>query len=182
MTPLMPPNELVTPRKLELFPTTNEVIPTSPAPSRLSRGLDKALFDVDAKNMHSEPNKVNADRVCAIVEQRFEELDDIEMDLAIEAAGVAQAVDALRKALDLVEDRLKERKYETVANLGYRDVASEFIFLQRTMGSLLTAAHARQYFISEIAGEARLSYEVVKPLVEEEIRRRQLQDDKRESS
>jgi hypothetical protein len=59
-----------------------------------------------------------------------------------------------------------------VANLGYRDVSSEFIFLQRTMGSLLTAAHNRQRFIADIAGESQLPYEVVQPLVEAQARSR----------
>ena len=94
------------------------------------------------------------------------------MTLAIESAGVAQAVDALRKALDKVEDCLNNRQYEAVANLGYRDVSSEFIFLQRTMGSLLTAAHDRQRFISDIAIESQLPYEVVEPLVEAQARSR----------
>jgi hypothetical protein len=40
------------------------------------------------------------------------------------------------------------------------------------MGSLLTAAHDRQPFISDIAGEARLAYEAVKLLVEAEARSR----------
>ncbi len=71
-----------------------------------------------------------------------------------------------------MESRLNNRQYEAVANLGYEVVSSEFIFLQRTMGSLLTAAHDRQRFISDIAGEAKLTYEIVEPLVEAEARSR----------
>ena len=122
--------------------------------------------------MTQEQNKSEGDRVAEAIHCRSRELDDIEMTLAIESAGVAQAVDALRKALDKVEDCLNNRKYEAVANLGYEDVSSEFIFLQRTMGSLLTAAHDRQRFISDIAGEAKLPYEIVEPLVEAEARSR----------
>jgi hypothetical protein len=121
--------------------------------------------------MRQEPDNSEGDRVTEAVNRRSSELDDVEMTLAIESAGVAQAVDALRKALDKVENCLNDRQYEAVANLGYEDVSSEFIFLQRTMGRLLTAAHDRQRFISDIAGETKLPYEVVKPLVEAEARR-----------
>lgn len=122
--------------------------------------------------MSREPEKSKGDRVAEAINRRSSELDDIEMTLTIESAGVAQAVDALRKALNKVEECLSKRQYEAVANLGYQDVSSEFIFLQRTMGSLLTAAHDRQRFIFDIAGEAKLAYEVVEPLVEAEARSR----------
>ena len=122
--------------------------------------------------MSQEQEKSRGDRVAEAIRRRSQELDDIGMTLAIESAGVAQAVDALRKALDKVEDCLNNRHYEAVANLGYKDVSSEFIFLQRTLGSLLTAAHDRQRLISDIAGESQLSYEVVEPLVEAQARSR----------
>ena len=122
--------------------------------------------------MSQDPGKSEGDRVAEAINRRSSEFDDIEMTLAIESAGVAQAVDALRKALDKVENCLNDRRYEAVANLGYEDVSSEFIFLQRTMGSLLTATHDRQRFISDIAGETKLTFEVVEPLVEVEARSR----------
>ena len=122
--------------------------------------------------MSQEQEKSRDDRVAEAINRRSQEFDDIEMTLAIESAGVAQAVDAMRKALDKVEDCLNNRQYEAVANLGYEDVSSEFIFLQRTMGSLLAAAHDRQRFISDIAGESQLPYEVVEQLVAAKARSR----------
>jgi hypothetical protein len=127
--------------------------------------------------MGSELSKHEVRRVLDSIKRHAERLDEKETDLAIESAGVAQAVDSLRRALDQVEDRLKNRQYEAVANLGYRDVASEFIFLQRTMGSLLTAAHRRSSLISDIAGETRLCFEDVEPIVEEERRRAEESED-----
>jgi hypothetical protein len=109
--------------------------------------------------MNQDQEKIKDARLSEAINRRSRELDDIEMTLAIESAGVAQAVDALRKALDKVEACLNNRQYQAVANLGYADVSSEFIFLQRT-------------FISDIAGELELSYEVVEPLVEAEARSR----------
>ncbi|MCA9105570.1 MAG: hypothetical protein KDA83_09110 [Planctomycetales bacterium] len=122
--------------------------------------------------MNQELDNSDKLRVAEAINLRWSELDDIEMTLAIESAGVAQAVDKLRKALDKVESCLNNRQYEAVANLGYEDVSSEFIFLQRTMGGLLTAAHDRQRFISDIAGDIKLTYEIVEPLVEAEARSR----------
>ena len=122
--------------------------------------------------MNQELDNSDKLRVAEAINLRWSELDDIEMTLAIESAGVAQAVDKLRKALDKVESCLNNRQYEAVANLGYEDVSSEFIFLQRTMGGLSTAAHDRQRFISDIAGDTRLTYEIVEPLVEAEARSR----------
>lgn len=123
-------------------------------------------------HMNQKPDQSDNGRVAAAINRRSSELDEIEMTLAIESAGVAQAVDNLRKALDKVESCLTNRQFEAVANLGYQDVSSEFIFLQRTMGSLLTAAHDRQRFISDIAGDTKLTYEIVEPLVEAEARKR----------
>jgi hypothetical protein len=82
--------------------------------------------------MGSELSKHDVGRVLDSIKRHAEKLDEMETDLAIESAGVAQAVDSLRRALDQVEDRLKDRQYEAVADLGYRDVASEFIFLQQS--------------------------------------------------
>ena len=104
-------------------------------------------------------------RLKDTIDGRISALRDLDQQLVIESAGVAQALDALRKALDVVESRLVEKNYEEVADLGYRDVSSEFIFLQRTMGRLQSVAHELSSAISDIAGESSLSYEQVEPHV-----------------
>ena len=43
--------------------------------------------------MNQEPDKSDSGRVAEAINRRSSELDDIEMTLAIESAGVAQAVD-----------------------------------------------------------------------------------------
>lgn len=104
-------------------------------------------------------------RLKDTIDGRLSALRGLDQQLAIESAGVAQALDALRKALDEVESRLVEKNHEEVADLGYRDVSSEFIFLQRTMGRLQSAAHELSSAISEIAGGSSLSCEQVEPFV-----------------
>jgi hypothetical protein len=116
--------------------------------------------------MTSSLNESAVDRINQIIGEYATRLDELEEDLAIESAGVAQALAALRTALDRVDQCLKSRQYQEVANLGYRDVSSEFIFLQRTMGSLLRAAQQRSSVISEIAGDAQLAYEQREKLAE----------------
>ncbi len=117
--------------------------------------------------MTNQSDEQVIDRIKQIIINHSKCLDEISTRLAIESAGVAQAVDALRQALNKVEQCLNDRQYEEVANLGYRDVSSEFVFLQRTMGSLLTRAHERSSIVSEIAGDAKVAYEQVEPLVEQ---------------
>jgi hypothetical protein len=64
-----------------------------------------------------------------ILTARTAELEAIDDTVMCEVAGVAQAADDLRKALDVLDGLLDERKFEKAAALGYRDIASAFIFL-----------------------------------------------------
>lgn len=49
-------------------------------------------------------------------------------------------IDELRKALDAIGDALDERRFEAPAALGYGDITSAFIFLQRTLGDRASQA------------------------------------------
>ena len=101
-----------------------------------------------------------------IISKHSEKIDTIDNDIIMEVVGVAQAVDALRKALDKVETCLTERNFEKASSLGYGDVASEFIFLQRTLGGLQDSALERQRFISDLAVElGNGNYEETESLV-----------------
>ncbi|MCR9296387.1 MAG: hypothetical protein NXI32_27060, partial [bacterium] len=55
---------------------------------------------------------------------------------------------------------------QAVAQLGYKDVSSSYIFLQRVMGSIQTNAYKRSDLISQIAAEVGLAYELVEPQAE----------------
>ncbi len=101
-----------------------------------------------------------------IITNHSEKIDTIDNEIIIEVAGVAQAVDALRKALDKVEKCLSERNFEQASSLGYGDVASEFIFLQRTLGGLQGSVLESQRLISDLAIElGNDNYEETEALV-----------------
>ena len=101
-----------------------------------------------------------------IISNHSEKIDAIDNDIIMEVVGVSQAIDALRKALDKVETCLDKRKFEEASRLGYRDVASEFIFLQRTLGGLQSSVLDSQKFISDLAIEiGNGNYEETEALV-----------------
>jgi len=84
----------------------------------------------------------------------------------MEMAGVSMALDQLRKSLDKLKMHLNEREFEKASQLGYQDVAQEFVFVQRTLAGLQTAVHQKEAFISTIAQEINGSYEDAAPYVE----------------
>jgi len=51
--------------------------------------------------MGSELNKPEVGRVLDSIKRHAEKLDEMETDLAIESAGVAQAIDSLRRAEEI---------------------------------------------------------------------------------
>ncbi|MFP7675737.1 hypothetical protein ACG74X_20590 [Marivita sp. S0852] len=57
------------------------------------------------------------------------------------------------------------RRFEAAAALGYGDIASAFIFLQRTLGGLQMAEHRKHALISDIAEHTGQTYEDVEPQV-----------------
>ena len=74
----------------------------------------------------------------------------------------------IRKALDKVEICLDKRQFEEASSLGYSDVSSEFIFLQRTLGGLQHSYGQKQALVSDIALKSGGGvYEVVEPFVDE---------------
>lgn len=104
-----------------------------------------------------------ADRLTAERRKQLAALDD---EFFGEVVGVAQAVDALRGALKRVSAALDARQFEKASALGYAQVASEFIFLQRTLGGLQGACLHKEQIVQELAAELRWSYEDVLPKVD----------------
>ncbi|MEX5601034.1 hypothetical protein [Pseudophaeobacter sp. C1-32P7] len=104
----------------------------------------------------------DADRVLGA---RAGELGNVDQAVMAEVVGIAQAVGDLRKALDALDGQLDARQFEKAAALGYQDIASAFIFLQRTLGGLQSAELNRHAFISSIAEELQCAHEDAEPLV-----------------
>lgn len=100
-----------------------------------------------------------------ILDARAAELETVDHAVMGEVVGVAHAVGDLRKALDALEGLLGERQFEKAAASGYQEIASAFIFLQRTLGGLQSAESNRHAFISSIAEELQCAHEDAEPLV-----------------
>lgn len=100
-----------------------------------------------------------------VLDARGGDLDHLDDTVMGEVVGIAHAAGDLRKALDVLDRVLDERRFEAAAALGYADIASAFIFLQRTLGGLQVAEYRKHALISEVAQEMRLAYEEVEPHV-----------------
>lgn len=91
-----------------------------------------------------------------------------------DVVGVAQAIDQLKKALKKVEKCIGEHRYEKASEVGYRDVSSEFIFLQRCLGGLNSTALSKVKIIQDIClvlaeNGVDLPYEKVDELVAQHV-------------
>ena len=110
----------------------------------------------------------NRDSILKTIEDSMDTIKTIDDNIIGECMGVSHALADLRKALDKVDLCLKKRTFEEAASLGYSDVASAFIFLQRTLGGLQQAALQKEELVSEIAYKSGVGvYEEVAPFVDE---------------
>ena len=101
----------------------------------------------------------------AILDARAAEIAQLDDTLIMDVAGVAQAADEMRQALDALDQLLNRRAFERAAQLGYRDIASAFVFLQRTLGGLQGSEHDRSGLVSEVAAEMGCTWEEAEPHV-----------------
>jgi len=118
-------------------------------------------MDDDRKRRIEEEVAKKADEIAAIDEGFFGDV-----------VGVAQASSQLNEALNKLERLLDDREYEKAAQLGYGDISSEFIFLQRVLGTLSGTCLSKQALVSETVvatGIKDLSYEEVAPFVDAKI-------------
>lgn len=101
-----------------------------------------------------------------LVAARRKELATLDDEFFGEVVGVAQAIDELRKALNQVSAALAARQFEKASSLGYEKVASEFVFLQRTLGGLQGACLQKEKLVQDLAFALRCPYEDVLPKVD----------------
>ena len=102
---------------------------------------------------------------------KIKEVDEAFMG---EVIGVSQAIGALKKALKKVSKCLDQREFQKASTLGYQDVSSEFVFLQRCLGGLNDTIMQKEKIVSDICLELSkelegVHYEEVSPLVDQEI-------------
>lgn len=114
-------------------------------------------------------NEIDLQKVFSILDGKAAEIERLDENMIIETAGVAMALAALRESLDKMETHLDNREPEKASHVGYQEVAHNFVYVQRTLAGLQTAAHHKEAFISNIAHEASVAYEHVAPCVEQKM-------------
>ena len=104
-----------------------------------------------------------------IISNMAEEIQAIDDDLMMDVVGVSQALGQLRIALDKIDKCLDQRQFSEASNLGYSDVSSEFIFLQRVLGALQGTQGEKEALVSKIALKAKISYEEAFPFLDQQM-------------
>jgi hypothetical protein len=112
------------------------------------------------------PSVATSRKAERLVAARRKELAALDDEFFAGVVGVAQAIDALRKALRKLSSTLDARQYEKASALGYEEVASEFVFLQRTLGGLQGACLHKEAPVQGLAFELRCPYEELLPKVD----------------
>lgn len=88
--------------------------------------------------------------------------------------GVAQALNQLKEASEKIGRCIDQREFEKASSLGYSDLSSEFIFLQRCLGGLNHTIGEKEKLIQDVCIELcneldHVSNEEISPLVEQKI-------------
>ena len=109
------------------------------------------------------PNQT--EQIEQLLDARQAELQNIDDALFGDVIGAAHSIGDIKKALTVIETTIDQRSFEQAAALGYSDIASAFIFLQRTLGGLQSAEHAKAIIVQDICVEVGLPYEAVEPLL-----------------
>jgi hypothetical protein len=95
--------------------------------------LDRSVIESGAPLVMSKTTRASSvatsRRAERLVAARRKELAASDDEFFAGVGGVAQAIDALRKALSKLSSALDGRQYEQASALGYEAVASEFVFL-----------------------------------------------------
>jgi len=110
--------------------------------------------------------KPEPETIIPIVNAKSAEIEQIDQTLIHEVVGVAMALDQLRESLNLVQTHLNNREFAKASHVGYQEVAHNFVFLQRTLAGIQSAALQKEELISSVAQEAMAAYEDVAPYVE----------------
>jgi len=109
-----------------------------------------------------------------IISQKKNEIKVVDEDFFGNVVGISQALGQLRSALDAIDKCLNQREFSKASDLGYSDVSSEFIFLQRCLGGLNDTVMQKEKIIQNICVELgneldNIRYEEIAPFVELEI-------------
>ncbi len=102
-----------------------------------------------------------------VIDSHAKQIEEVDQTIIIDVAGVSQAMDELRKALDDIRDNLDKRNYDTATEYGA--CVNSFIFLQRALAGLQIAVNDKHALIQDIALQTTGMYEEVAPHVEKRL-------------
>lgn len=105
----------------------------------------------------------------SIISDMSEDIQTVDDQLIMDVVGVAQALEQLRKALDKIEECLHQRQFSEASQLGYRDVSSEFVFLQRVLGALQNTQYQKEKLVQDVSLKANISYEKALPFLDKRM-------------
>lgn len=114
-------------------------------------------------------NITDPQKIRSIIDGKSAEIEAIDNDMIMETVGVSMSLDKLRESIERIETHLDDREFEKASQVGYRELAHNFVYVQRTLAGLQTAVHRKEAFISSIAQEAIAAYEDVAPYVENKM-------------
>jgi hypothetical protein len=112
---------------------------------------------------------VDPQQIALIIDGRAAAIATLDDDILMETVGVTMALDKLRESLKKLSDHMDNREFEKASSVGYNELASDFVYVQRTLAGIQIIAHQKAAFISDIAREANTAYENVAPYVEERL-------------
>jgi hypothetical protein len=112
--------------------------------------------------------------ITNLVAQKKTDIKNIDDSFFGNVGGVSQAIARLKDALEKIEICLDRREFIEASNLGYSEVSSEFVFLQRVLGGLNDTVTQKDILIQDICLELcnqlkKVSYEEVAPFVTQEM-------------
>ena len=110
-----------------------------------------------------------AENIETILQDLAGEIDDLDQNVIGETLGLRQAIDQLRTALDKIDKAVDDRNFQEASAIGYKDAASAFVFLQRTLAGVQQLEHDKVELIQKAALRYTKIYEDAAPFVEERL-------------
>jgi len=107
--------------------------------------------------------------IISIVDKQNAAIEALDNDMMMETVGVFMALDELRKSINLIEAHLNEREFEKASQVGYQELASNFVYVQRTLAGVQASTHRKEALISDVALMANAAYEDAAPFVEKKM-------------
>lgn len=123
-------------------------------------------------------DKIDPQQIVSAIDNRAADIETMDNNILMEIAGVSMALDKLREALNQVAFHVNDREFEKASHVGYQDLAHSFVYVQRALAGLQSAAHQKEALIIDIAMVVNTAYENVAPHVEKRMASSAKRDEK----